>query len=285
MEERLLAIQEPEQVTNFTQGVSSPVEMRIVPASPTVNVKRSGIKFLQAQACALSKSSSVLRLSNGGFMFLRKVLFVFFVLVCAASTVRAQREYEATGFIGERFGGNIDLTQVGIQNIDYLYINSSKNYGAMFDVSFWGNFQGEFMWNRQPTTLSAHDPITNTSSFFSNLNLDMYQFDILYQFKSSDSKFRPFVVGGLGFSHWGISGTPGINSQNTLGFSKSFSYNIGGGVKYFFNDHWGVRGEVRWSPSHTTQGAGYCSYYGCVPTTNSAEQGQANIGVIFRFNK
>jgi pilus assembly protein CpaF len=36
------------------------------------------------------------------------------------------------------------------------------------------------------------------------MNLDMYQADILYQFKSPDSKFRPFIVGGLGLSHFGL---------------------------------------------------------------------------------
>ncbi len=60
------------------------------------------------------------------------------------------------------------------------------------------------MWNRQPTSLSSHNPNDGIYTFLSNMNLDMYQFDVLFQFKSAESKFRPFVARGLGFSHFGI---------------------------------------------------------------------------------
>lgn len=221
-------------------------------------------------------------------MSLRRICFLVFSLVCAASTVRAQEEgraYEVTPFFGTRFGGYIDLSQQGNPNVDYLNIKNSENFGIMGAVSFWGDFQGEFMWNRQPTSLSDHNPNDGTYSFVSNMNLDMYQFDVLYQFKSLESRlhgFSPFVVGGLGFSHFGTQ-------QQVLPFGNRFSYNIGGGVKYFFTKHVGIRVETRWSPSLTTQGIGqYCDpFYGCAPTTvsNKAEQGQAQIGLIFRFNR
>jgi opacity protein-like surface antigen len=114
----------------------------------------------------------------------------------------------------------------------------------------------------------------------------MYQFDVLYSFLSPERKLRPFVVAGLGFSHFGVQP---LNGQNVLGFSNRFAYNLGGGVKYFFNPHWGLRAELRWSPSHTTSGLSeYCDpYFGCAPTTvaNKAEQGQANVGIIYRFGR
>jgi opacity protein-like surface antigen len=142
------------------------------------------------------------------------------------------------------------------------------------------------MWNRQPTSLSSHNPNDNTYSFVSNMNFDMYQFDVLYQFLAPGRKLRPFVVGGLGFSHYGVQP---INGQSVLNFSNRFAYNLGGGVKYFFTPHLGVRAEARWSPTHTTSGQSvYCDpFFGCSPTTvaNKAEQGQANIGIIFRFGK
>ncbi len=220
-------------------------------------------------------------------MFRWKALFFGLFFVCAATAVRAQRDYEITPFFGTRFGGNIDLSQQGNANVDYLKIKSSMNYGIMASVSFWQNFQAEFMWNRQPTSLSAHNPFDNTYSFLSNMNLDMYQFDVLYQFRSPDAKLRPFAVAGLGFSHFGVSP---VGGQPVLSFTNRFAYNLGGGVKYFFNRHWGVRAEARWSPSHTTTAQGqYCDpYFGiCGPATyaNKAEQGQANIGVIFRFGR
>ena len=222
-------------------------------------------------------------------MSFSKLLLMAFVALSAAATVYAQeeyRQYEITPFFGTRFGGNIDLSQQGNPNVDYLKIKNSMDYGIMGSVTFWQNFQGEFMWNRQPTSLSAHNPNDNTNSFVSNMNFDMYQFDVLYQFLSPGRKLRPFVVGGLGFSHYGVQP---INGQSVLNFSNRFAYNLGGGVKYFFTPHWGVRAEARWSPTHTTSGQSvYCDpFFGCAPTTvaNKAEQGQANIGIIFRFGK
>jgi len=218
-----------------------------------------------------------------------KTLFFVLVLLWPASAVWAQdegRQYEITPFFGSRFGGNIDLSQQGNPNVDFLKIKSSLDYGVMAGVTFWSDFEGEFMWNRQPTNLTSHNPTDNSYSFVSNMNLDMYQFDVLYNINLHRTKVQPFVVAGLGFSPFGV---PPVGGQSVLGFSNRFSFNMGGGVKYFFNRHWGVRAEARWSPSDTTTGQGeYCDpLFGCGPTTvtNKAQQGQANIGIIFRFGR
>jgi opacity protein-like surface antigen len=220
----------------------------------------------------------------GGMMRWRKSVLIAVVWLCGVSSAQAQKEYEVTPFFGARVGGNIDESSQNISNVDYLKIKNSENYGIMAGVTFWSHFEAEFMWNRQPTSLSSHNPNDGTYTFLSNMNLDMYQGDILYQFSSSDSKFRPFIVGGLGVSHFGV---PPVNGQSVLGFSNRFSYNLGGGIKYFFTPHVGLRLEARWSPTDTTQGQGqFCDEFGnCYSTaiTNKAEQGQANIGIIFRF--
>lgn len=219
-------------------------------------------------------------------MSLWKALSFGLFLLCAASVVQAQRQFEITPFAGSRFGGNIDVSQEGNPNVDFLKIKSSVDYGIMAGVTFWQNFEGEFMWNRQPTSLTAHNPTNDVYTYVSSMNFDMYQFDVLYHFRSPDSKLRPFVVAGLGFSHYGV---PSVNGQSVLGFDNRFAYNLGGGVKYFFNPHWGLRAEIRWSPSHTTSGESvYCDpVFGCAPTSsaNKAEQGQVNAGIIFRFGR
>jgi len=215
-----------------------------------------------------------------------KALAFCFFLLCAATAVQAQRQYEITPFAGARFGGNIDLSQQGNPDVDFLKIKNSVNYGVMAGVTFWQDFEGEFMWNRQPTSLTSHNPTSDTYSYVSSLNFDMYQFDVLYSFLSRERKLRPFVVAGLGFSHYGVQP---VNGESVLGFSNRFAYNLGGGLKYFFDDHWGLRAELRWSPTHTTSGQSiYCDpVFGCGPTTtaNKAEQGQVNIGIIYRFGR
>jgi hypothetical protein len=48
------------------------------------------------------------------------------------------------------------------------------------------------MRNRQPTSLTSHNPTDNTFSPVSNMNFDMYQFRVLYQFLSPERKLRPY---------------------------------------------------------------------------------------------
>ena len=204
------------------------------------------------------------------------LLFAAFV-PCA----HAQRDWQITPFFGARWGGTIP---VNTTNVDYLTIRNTYDFGATLDVSLWGDsLMPEFMWNRQPTEINTHSLFDDSINPIASSSLDEYQFDILYQFRSSESKLRPFAVAGLGFTHFS-------NIQDLVGFGTNFSYNIGGGVKYFFKDHWGLRAEIRWSPAHTTQGiATVCDpYFGfCSPAqvANRADQGQANIGIIYRFMK
>lgn len=137
------------------------------------------------------------------------------------------------------------------------------------------------MVNPQPTVFAGYDAGTNTNVKLANASLDEYEWGALYAFRAPEAKLRPYIVGGLGFTHFSPSGL--------VGFSNRFSYNLGGGVKYFLADHFGLRLELRWSPSHTTTGLGtFCDpFYGCyqVTTANTAQQWQANLGFIFRFGK
>ena len=189
---------------------------------------------------------------------------------------RFEPKYTFSLFLGARFGGNI---AINTPNVDYLPISDSLNWGFNAGARIAPHFFGEFMWNRQTTTLSAHNispagivPLTD------NAHLDMYQGSLLYEIWAS-SKLRPYVVGGIGFTHF--------DSYGILSFSNRFSYNLGGGVKYLFAPHLALRAEMRWSPSDTTSSStNFCDPgLGCftTPITNHAEQGQANIGLEFRF--
>lgn len=215
-------------------------------------------------------------------LFLVPFLFLTFGVSSAYAQYNigfSQRNIEITPFGGSRFGGVINLPSGNLY--DYLKIKSTWNYGVLGDVDIWPGFQFEFMWNREPTQLSAHDASTGLFSPAGNATLDMYQWGLLVALRDPDAKLVPFIAGGLGFTHYGTN-------QVELGFSNRFSYNIGGGVKYFFSRHFGLRLEARYSPSRTTYSNGvicdpfygYC-YNGTI--ANYARQGQANLGLIYRF--
>ncbi len=189
---------------------------------------------------------------------------------------RFEPKYTFSLFLGSRFGGRI---AINTPNVDYLPISDSLNWGFNAGARFAPHFFGEFMWNRQTTTLSAHDIATNQIVPLTNrAHLDMYQGSLLYEIWAS-SKVRPFVVGGIGVTDF--------DSHGVLSFGDRFSYNFGGGVKYLFAPHLALRAEMRWSPSRTTSSnTTFCDQFlGCftTPITSHANQGQANIGLEFRF--
>jgi opacity protein-like surface antigen len=213
-------------------------------------------------------------------MSVRKIIVVvILVLGFGVSSTKAQGRFEITPFGGSRFGGLIDLTTPNIQNIDALNIKSTWDYGVIGDYTIFPNFQAEFMWNRQPTQLGAHVFNTNMIASTTDATLDMYQFSALYEFGRRRAKLKPFIVGGLGFTH--------IDSEGVLNFENRLSFNFGGGLKYCFTRHVGLRLEVRYSPTQTTSSTGVvCDpFFGCFNTkiTNYAQQGMANAGIILRF--
>lgn len=77
----------------------------------------------------------------------------------------------------------------------------------------------------------------------SSLGMAYHQvaFNALYYFAGSDSKFRPFVTGGIGFTAYAFPGT----SAYYGGASNEFAVNYGAGIKYRLTDRYGVRLDVR----------------------------------------
>lgn len=209
-------------------------------------------------------------------MFWRKTILLTFLLATMVSGAYAQNRFEIEPFVGARFGGRITINT---PDVDYLPIDTSLNWGFTTGVAIVRHLFVEFMWNRQTTTLSAHDTALNETVPLTNkAHLDLYHFDLLYEFWAP-WKVRPFVVGGIGDTHF--------DSHGVLAFEDRFSYNIGGGIKYLFAPEVALRAEVRWSPSRTTSASTtFCDpSLGCftTPVNRHAEQGQADIGLEFRF--
>ena len=220
-------------------------------------------------------------------MFFRKFIVLVFVIACGASCALAQdsflQKFEVTPFGGYKFGGKINVSgQSGTE--ENLLIASNYDYGAMIDYSIWENFQAEFMLVRQPSTLSLQDFSTTppTTTALTNTTLSTYTFGAAYSFRG-DSKIKPFIAGGAGWTNFtNIDNPNGVY----LGFYNKFAYNIGGGIKYYFSKYAGFRFDFRYFATRTTPGTGEeCSYVGCyeVSTTNHANQGDLNFGLILKF--
>jgi hypothetical protein len=70
-----------------------------------------------------------------------------------------------------------------------------------------------------------------------------------------------------------------------------FSFSVGGGIKYYLNDHFGLLGEARWSPTivSASDSSFWCQFGGsgaaCLVNLSIALQNQLDLtgGLIFRF--
>jgi opacity protein-like surface antigen len=209
-------------------------------------------------------------------MLWRKLMVVSFLLVTIALSGHAQNRFEIEPFVGTRFGGRII---VNTPDVDYLPIGTSLNWGFTTGVGIVPHLFAEFMWNRQTTTLSAHEVLLGqTFPLTTHAHLDLYHVGLLYEFWTR-GMLRPFVAGGIGDTHF--------DSHGVLSFDNRFSYNLGGGVKYLFAPQVALRAELRWSPSRTTASSTtFCDpSLGCftTPVTHHAQQGQADVGLEFRF--
>ena len=213
----------------------------------------------------------------------RVVVFVLLILLGLSASVPAQAQYyneyqkwEVAPFVGYETGGSYPITSS--LTVDNLRINSGASYGTYVDYSLTSNTQAEFMWSRNNTSFSAHDFTTGTYSKAFDSDFDQFTFGLLYKFRSSESKLRPFATGGIGFAH--ESNDNGEPNHTLLAFV------LGGGVKYDWTKHIGFRGDVRWMPSRANSTPGQvCTFFGCYVQNMSNYLERVNFtgGISFRF--
>jgi opacity protein-like surface antigen len=78
-----------------------------------------------------------------------------------------------------------------------------------------------------------------------DVGIDQVHFNFMYM--TQPEPVQPFVLIGLGATHF----TPaGSGSSNTF-----FSFAVGGGVKWLWTDHIGMRFDARWTPAVVTRGS------------------------------
>jgi len=208
------------------------------------------------------------------------VALLFVLALSAAAQEFRAHPVEITPFGGSRFGGAIDLNSGPFSQLN---IRSSWDYGAWLDVRLVPGLEAEFMWNHQPTVLAGVSFLTGGSSRVGEANLNFYHWGLDFPILPSGSKLQPYFAFGLGFTHFSTNSS----ARDVLPFENRFSFNIGGGVKYFVVRNFGFRLDVRYSPTHTTSSLGlFCDpFFGCytAEVANYAHQGAANLGLIFRF--
>ena len=207
-------------------------------------------------------------------------LFFFAMSLCFAMPALAQGRFELQPFAGYKFGGNIPVecnfcpSDINFIKLDIL---ESMNYGVTFGLNATDNVGLEFMWSRQPTQVQGR-LATGLNPRKVDLDLDQFHGNLVFTFRDVEAKLRPFAFGGVG--------TTRFAGPKQTDFRLSFA--VGGGVKYFFNQHMGVRLQARYAPTYlySTADGAWCDWYGfCYISENGHYLQQFDLtgGWIFRF--
>lgn len=200
---------------------------------------------------------------------------ILLLLLGSAAPSRAQGKFEIQPFVGYKFGGGTDVAPnfLGVNRINF---DSSIDYGVTATYNASEHFGVEFLWNRQPTNATASYSGGGTYPAKVGVNLDQYHGDFLYSFHKG--KLEPFILVGVGATN--ISGAGSSTTK--------FSWGVGGGVKYFFSEHLGVRAQMRYTPTYlySTNGGVWCNWWGycfVVPNDHFLNQGEVTTGIVLRF--
>ena len=216
-------------------------------------------------------------------------LILFILMNCPTVLSQEFKRFEFQVSGGLTVSGGIPLDVDGDVSHYSIHVNNSQNVGAAFAVNFNELDAIELYWQRHftegrlPAELAALLPSESLSAF--NLNMDQYHVNFIHHYKISVPKTRPYVMAALGATTYRANWNGQSNSMS------NFSFSIGGGVKYYLNDHFGLRGEVRWSPIVVSASGSsfWCQFGGsggaCLVKLTTALQEQMDLtgGFFFRF--
>jgi hypothetical protein len=205
---------------------------------------------------------------------------VLAALTVVPGSAMAQIGFEMQPFAGYKFGGKLrpggdDLT------LPWASIHPSRVLGASAMVTYRegrATAGGEFSWSMQPTSAT----VTGGESPGGNLRIEQYLIHGLIGM-SEEGRRRPLPFGLFGVGVARMSGFTTFNTRYTLSF--------GGGIRYFFSKHFGVRVQARFAPVHLWQSSeAYTAVYQPGVSTGTTQhvekyfnQGEITAGWIVRW--
>jgi opacity protein-like surface antigen len=187
------------------------------------------------------------------------------VVVASALTILAAAPGRALAadqfvnpFIGFDFGG--DAGCPSISNCEDKKLNAGVSFGTMGAVL---GFEEEFAYAKN---FFGDAPGLDSSvlTVMSNVML-----------VPNVGPIRPYALVGLGLIKTHVSLTPSsvLTSDN-----NSLGWDIGGGVNFFFSQHAGLRGDVRYFHSFKD-----LNLLGLTLGDTKLDFGRASVGLIFKF--
>jgi opacity protein-like surface antigen len=213
---------------------------------------------------------------------------VFLVMMLPVASAAYAQRVEISGNFGYSASEGIASTQPPLigQRYDSLEVKSGQSANFTFGVFLNEQTQVEFLWGRQKSQLQAEGP--GGVLPVSELHVDSYMGNFVYNFGARESRMTPYLFGGIGATSFAFGQNLLAGGTRSIDNETRFATNVGGGAKFYFNPKVGLKVGVRWTPTYIkSDPAGvWCDpFYGCWQTVNNdyANQFETSFGVTIRF--
>ncbi len=193
------------------------------------------------------------------------------LLVLLIPTAAFAQWVEITPTIGYRFGGDFDDVSFDDVRGD-VSLGDSEMFGLTTDMMTRDGWGVELLWFRQSSDLDGATPFINQKY---NATLNTFHIGGIYQFRRTTA-MQPFVLGTLGTTQIKATG----KTQN------GFSYAGGGGLKFYFGNHFGARLQGSLLNNHFNGDDEFiCDGEACydLRVRNNVFQFEVTAGFIFKF--
>jgi opacity protein-like surface antigen len=208
-----------------------------------------------------------------------KLRFGLLLILASLTAPAFAQNFEIGANVGGQLNGGLNLSTSLFNRIE---VANGVNYGLTLDYLIGEHYAAEFQWNQNKADARG-EPIGGFSSVkLFSMSQNQYLGNILFHFTPRDAKVRPFVFFGLGANSLDPD-THGVQG------ATRFVFALGGGAKYDVSPHFGLRAQMKWSPTYltTTNGGYWCDpvWGGCWLVSNDHYLHEFDItgGVTFRF--
>ena len=176
----------------------------------------------------------------------------FFLLTTAFG-----QNFELGANVGGQLNGGLDLSTSLFHRIE---VGNNINYGVTVGYLLGEHYGLEFQWNKNNAETRAQPIGIGSSVKVFNLNQNQYMANFLLHLTDREARLRPFVFFGLGANNL----SPDVSVVNS---TTRFALSLGAGAKYDIGRHFGLRTQLKWSPTYitTTNGGYWCDPFwgGC----------------------
>lgn len=217
---------------------------------------------------------------------LEKTGLTLCVLFLTSAVGAQEHKIEVSGYAGWTFSNGVPIDNIEFEGQIYNRITpkSGGSYGFTFGVFVTENIEIEFALDQQQSALEASGP--GGKREFTDMNVNNYHGNFVYNWGYDRDVMRPFIFGGLGATQY----KPADVMGTAVDGSTRFSTNWGGGIKMYPSSNVGIKIMARWTPTYIKSDPGgiWCSPFWpwiCyrVSDTQYSHQFQLAAGITLRF--